>query len=184
MTKVPSSSVSCQLSLKDLDKIRYILKARFRLYAWRYIAYTRLRGFKSFNDWPYHRRGFLECWAEPGFHKFWQVWNPGIAYFVFCIYMKLGGNKRPAITTLLSFEINGLIHAIVFYLFSGQWSFVIPVLFFIFGMLTVISKWLEPLLLQNRWPWLLNTVVNIGLVLYSFDISFTLNRIIIEMLRH
>ena len=165
-------------NLHDLDQIKHLCKARYRLYVQRYIAYARLRGFKSFNNWPYHRRGFIECWAAPGFHNFWQVWNPGISYFVFRLYLNLGGNKNWIFATLLAFEINGLIHSIVFYTLSGQWSFVIPILFLLFGILTIVSKKLQTLLNQERWPWIINTVVNVGIVIYSFDLSFKLNKIL------
>jgi hypothetical protein len=166
------------LIIKDFDQFNHFTKARFKLYVHRYIAYARLRGYQSFNDWPYHRRGFIECWAEPGFHKFWQVWNPGIAYFVFRLYLKLGGNKNWKLATLLSFTINGLIHSIIFYIFSRQWSFVIPVLFLLFGALVITNKLLDNVLHQNRWPWVINSLINVGLVIFSFDISFKLNDII------
>lgn len=162
----------------NLARIKHLCKARFRLYAWRYIAFARLRGFTTFNDWPYHRRSFIACWVEPGFHKFWRIWNPGIAYFVYRLYLKLGGSRNWLIATLLAFEINGLIHSAIFYLLSGQWSFVIPVLFFLFAVCTIISKKLENLLNQNRWPWFVNAVVNIGLVIFLFDTSFKINRIL------
>lgn len=156
--------------------------ARYRLYVLRYISYARLRGYNSFNDWPYHRRGFIECWAEPGFHKFWQIWNPGITYFVFRLYIRLGGNKNWIIATILSFKINGLIHSIVFYAISGLWSFVIPVLFLLFGLLTIASKTLEKVLQQNRWPWVINSAINIGLVIFCYNLCFKLNKIVIAYL--
>lgn len=157
-------------------------KARYRLYVLRYKSYARLRGYKNLNDWPYHRRGFIECWAEPGFHKFWQVWNPGIAYFVFRLYLKLGGNKNWIIATLLSFEINGIIHSCVFYALTGLWSYVIPVLFLLFGILTVISKILENIIHQSRWPWIINSLINVGLVLFCYDLSFDINAILYRLL--
>jgi len=170
--------MNCNLILSDFDQFKHFAKARFRLYVHRYIAYARLRGYKSFNDVSYHRRGFIECWAEPGFHKFWQVWNPGIAYFIFRLYLKLGGNRNWIIATILSFAINGLIHSVIFYIFSGQWSFVIPTLFLIFGVLVITSKLFDRILHQNRWPWIINSTINVGLVVLSFDICFKLNDIL------
>lgn len=152
-----------------------IFKNRYHNYVTDYENYAKLRGFKSFNDYRYHRRGFIECWAQPGFHKFWQVWNPGIAYFVFKLYLKLGGKKNWQIAMVLSFFINGLIHSVIFFAVSGQWSFVIPSLFLLFGFLTVASKLMENILHQDKWPWILNTAINIGLVLYSFDLCFKFN---------
>ena len=146
------------------SNIKSAFKKKYISYVVDYENYVKLRGFKTFNDFRYHRRGFIECWAQPGFHKFWQVWNPGIAYFVYKLYLRLGGNKNWIITTMLAFFINGLIHSIVFYVISGQWSFVIPSLFLLFGVLTIVSKLLENFLKQNRWPWIVNSVINIGLV--------------------
>ena len=32
-----------------------------------YASYAGMRGFGSeLNDWACHRRGFIECWAQPG----------------------------------------------------------------------------------------------------------------------
>ena len=168
------------LDLNKPDQTNRLCKARYRLYVQRYIAYAKLRGFTTLNDWPYHRRGFIECWAEPGFHLFWQVWNPGIAYFVYRLYLKLGGNKNWIIATLMAFEINGLIHSGIFFVISGQWSFVIPILFFLFAVFTILNKILEKWLSQQRWPWIINAMLNIGLVIFSFDISFKVNHFLWE----
>lgn len=165
-------------NFNSYKEVKHLCKVRYRLFAQRYIAYARLRGYESFNDWPYHRRGFIECWTESGFHRFWQIWNPGISYFVFRMYIKLGGNKNWIIATLLSFELNGIIHSLLFFALTGLWSFVIPILFFLFGILTILSKIFEDLIKQNRWPWIINCAVNVGLVILSFDVSFKLNKIL------
>jgi len=158
--------------------IKHFFISRYRLYVWRYIAYARMRGFKSFNDWPYHRRGFIECWAAPGFHKFWEIWNPGIAYFVFRLYLKFGGNNNWMSATILAFVINGIIHTLVFYVISGKYSYTIVILFFLFALSTIISKELEHILRQKKWPWYINSCINIILVIGSFDISFRINNLL------
>lgn len=162
------------------SNLKNSFKENYLFYVADYKDYVKLRGFKTFNDYRYHRRGFIECWAQPGFHKFWQIWNPGIAYFVYKLYLRLGGNKNRIIATMLAFFINGLVHSIVFYAISGQWSFVIPSLFLLFGVLTIVSKLLENFLQQNRWPWIVNSVINIGLVIYSFDVCFKLNEFLFK----
>lgn len=157
------------------------MTARFRLYVWRYIAFARLRGFKSFNDWSYHRRGFIECWAAPGFHKFWEIWNPGIAYFVFRLYLKFGGNNNRIIAMILAFFINGIIHTLVFYAISRKYSFTIIILFLLFALITITSKELEHLMRQYKWPWYLNSTINILLVAGSFNLSFRLNSLLMKI---
>ena len=137
-----------------------------------YRRFARMRGFRSFNDWPYHRRGFLECWLEPGFHRFWQVWNPGIAYFVHRLYLALGGRRRWAVPTVLAFALAGLAHTIVVAPLVQRWSYSLVVTFALFGLLTVVSRRLATTLRQERWPRALNAMLNLTLVAGSFDIGF------------
>lgn len=138
----------------------------------RYRDFARQRGFPTFNDWPYHRRSFLECWAEPGFHRFWRVWNPGIAYFVHRFFLRLGGRRRWALPTVASFIACGVAHTLVVTPFFGRWSYTVVTAFAGFGVLTVLSRCLAPWLRQERWPVSLNVLVNVGLVLASFDLGF------------
>lgn len=150
-------------------------KDSYRKWVSDYQAYAKLRGYKTFNDGPYHRRGFLECWAQPGFFRFWQVWNPGIAYFSYRCYLMLGGRKHWVIPTIGAFVINGFIHNLVMALFYQTWSWTLIVTFLCFGLLTVISRKLAGMLRQDRWPVPFNIMVNIGSVVLSFDIGFQLN---------
>jgi len=143
-----------------------------------YQAYARRRGFPSFNDWAYHRRGFIECWAQPGFHRFWQVWNPGIAYFVYRLYLCLGGRRRWVLPTVLSFLLCGLVHTLIMAPFYGRWSYTLIAAFTCFGVLTVLSRYLAPLLQQHRWPGLANVAVNVLLVIASFDVGFRIDRLL------
>jgi hypothetical protein len=125
------------------------LRERYERYVSSYRTYARMRGFTSeVNDWPYVRRSFLECWAEPGFHRFWQVWNPGISYFVYRLFLRLGGRRRWVVPTLLSFVLCGVIHTVI----------------------------VAPFLRQERWPALVNVLLNAFLVLGSFDIGFRVDR--------
>ena len=144
-----------------------------------YRAYARKRGFTSeLNSWPFVRRSFIECWAEPGFDRFWMVWNPGISYFVYRLFLKLGGRKRWVMPTLLAFVINGFIHTLLVVPFIGHWSFSVIVAFTSFGILTVISRLCRSRLAQEKWPTLINVFVNVGLVAGSFDLGFRVNRLL------
>jgi hypothetical protein len=136
-----------------------------------------MRGFTSeVNDWPYVRRSFLECWAEPGFHRFWQVWNPGISYFVYRLFLRLGGRRRWVVPTLLSFVLCGVIHTVIVAPFLQRWSYSVIAAFVCFGVLTVVSRFAAPFLRQERWPALVNVLLNAFLVLGSFDIGFRVDR--------
>jgi hypothetical protein len=143
-----------------------------------YMYFAKMRGFQSFNDWPYHRRGFIECWAQPGFHRFWQVWNPGIAYFVYRSYICLGGRRHWLVPTILAFTLCGLIHTLIVLPFFGRWSYTLVVAFACFGVLTVLSRLLASLLHQERWPAIGNILVNVCLVAGSFDLGFRVDEIL------
>lgn len=154
-------------------------QALYENYVENYKAYARMRGFGlNFNNWPYHRRGFIECWAEPGFHRFWQVWNPGISYFVYRLFVRLGGRKRWVAPTMAAFLICGIVHTLVVVPFFGRWSFSLIAAFACFGVLTIISRLAAPLLQQERWPIVVNTTLNITLVAGSFDIGFRVDKLL------
>lgn len=143
-----------------------------------YRRFARMRGFRSFNDASYHWRSFVACWAQPGFHRFWQVWNPGIAYFVYLLFIRLGGRRRWIAPTLVSFFACGLAHTVIVAPFFGRWSYSVIVAFMCFGSLTVLSRLLARYLRQERWPAVINTAINVGLVLASFDVGFRVDRIL------
>ena len=142
-----------------------------------YKKFAKMRGFKTFNDLPYHWRGFIQCWAEPGFHRFWQIWNPGIAYFVYRLFIRLGGSKKWIIPTFLSFLFCGIIHTVIVFPFLG-WSFSVIGAFACFGVLTIFSRKISSLLRQEKWPVIVNVAINIGLVVGSFDIGFRIDQLL------
>jgi len=152
---------------------------RYRRYVERYKVYLKLRGYGDHvNDGPFYVRSFLTCWAEPGFHRFWRVWNPGISYFCFRLYLALGGKRRRVWATLVAFEVCGIIHVLVLYPFLRRWSLVLPVTFLCFGILTLVSRGLERVLRQDRWPAVANVALNVGLVIASYDLGFRVDRIL------
>lgn len=152
---------------------------RYDRYVSSYRAYARMRGFTSeVNDWPYVRRSFIECWAEPGFHRFWRVWNPGISYFVYRLFLRLGGRRRWFLPTILAFLLCGVAHTIIAAPFLGRWSFSVITAFGCFGVLTVASRLAAPFLRQDRWPGIVNVLVNAALVAGSFDVGFRMDRLL------
>ena len=154
-------------------------RTRYDDYVDTYGAYARMRGFTSgLNDRAYHRRGFVECWAQPGFHRFWQVWNPGISYFVYRLFIRLGGRRRWIAPTIAAFAICGLAHTVLVAPFFGRWSFSVITAFCLFGVLTVLSRYASPYLQQERWPTLLNVAVNVLLVAGGFDVGFRVDRLL------
>jgi hypothetical protein len=154
------------------------LRRGYARWAADYARFATARGFRTFNDWPYHRRGFIECWAQPGFHRFWQVWNPGIAYFVYRTYLALGGRRHWLAPSIGAFVLCGLVHTVIVAPFLGRWSYSVIVAFGCFGLLSVISRLLAPVLRQRRWPGLVNVLVNIALVVGSFDLGFRVDHLL------
>jgi hypothetical protein len=168
---VPNTSGSESLG----DRLRRL----YERYVDDYRAYARMRGFRTeVNDWPYVRRSFIECWAEPGFHRFWQVWNPGIGYFVYRLFLRLGGRRRWTGPTLLAFPLCGLAHTLIVVPFFGRWAFSVITAFTCFGLLTVASRRASRILRQGRWPVAVNVLVNVACVAGSFDVGFRVDRLL------
>lgn len=155
------------------------LRQGYQRYVGGYRHYLRRRGFGNhLHDRPFFFRGFLACWAEPGFHRFWQMWNPGIGYLTFRLYLALGGRKHREGATVATFVVNGLVHTIVACPFFHRWSWTLIVAFLLFGLLTILSRKLEPVLQQERWPAIVNLVVNAGSIILSFDVGFRVNALL------
>jgi hypothetical protein len=149
----------------------------FKKYKRNYLNHLKKLGYSNHEgdfDLYFVKNAFFISWSKPGFHFFWRHWNPGIAYMTFWIYKYFGGNKNKVIATYMSFIICGLIHNIVVYPFLG-WSYTIIVVFICFSTFTLISKILSTVLNQKKWHWAINTVINISLVLLSFEVGFTIN---------
>lgn len=147
----------------------------YNQYVKTYYQFLKRRGYgKHNNDWPFYKRSFLTCWTEPGFHRFWRIWNPGISFFPFQLYRWLGGNRNRIPATILAFVVCGLAHNIVVFLFLG-WSFTLPVAFFSFSILSLLSWYLRKPLRQDLWPAGLNIALNLVFVIASFKLGFYIN---------
>lgn len=152
------------------------LKAAYAQYVGNYKQYLKLRGFESHvNDWLFVKRGFLECWLQPGFHRFWQVWNPGIGYFAYKVYLFCGGKYRWKTATFAAFLVNGLVHNLVVSLILWRWDFPLPFTFTLFGALTIVFKWLDKHIDMYKWHRIFHLALNVGLVILSFDFGFRMN---------
>lgn len=46
-----------------LNRLRHIYQNKFALFDADYRKFLKMKGFKTFNDFLYHRRGFIECQA-------------------------------------------------------------------------------------------------------------------------
>jgi len=168
---------------QDLSALKIRLSCAYNAYVNDYKRYLKMRGFGDhIHDRNFVKRGFLECWLQPGFHRFWKVWNPGIGYFAYKLYLAFGGKSRRNIATIASFLVNGLVHNLVVSLILWRWDFPLPFTFALFGFLTVVSRWLEWPMKMNRWPWVFHLAINIGSVILAFDFGFFMNDLLKSVL--
>jgi hypothetical protein len=108
---------------------------------------------------------FLDCWAEPGFHRFWRVWNPVYGYVLFRLYLYLGGPRRRVSLSLLVFALCGFVaHDLPVSLIVGRPLLVCTTAFFAWGILASAARFLDRPLAFASWPCGLHVVVNLVLV--------------------
>jgi hypothetical protein len=165
-------------------EIKQLFRMKYEAYVEDYKRYLKLRGFGNHHDdWFFVKRGFLECWLTPGFHRFWQTWNPGISYFTYRLYVRmigvgLGSRRRQNAAILLTFLINGLIHNFVVMVFTWRTSIPLPFTFFALGLFTIFSKQLDSLLCFERWPKIIHLGINAGLIILAFDFGFKMDDLV------
>ena len=161
---------------QGLSAIKDRLTRPYHAYVRDYKQYLKLRGFGNhIHDRFFVKRGFLECWLQPGFHRFWKVWNPGIGYFTYRLYLYFGGKDRRNAATIAAFIVNGLIHNLIISLLLWRWDIPLPFTFTLFGFLTVLSRWLDRPIKMKQWPRICHLALNSGLVILSFDFGFFMN---------
>ena len=164
-------------------KFKRRLSQAYRAYIDDYKQFLRYRGFgEHLNDRYFARRGFLECWMEPGFHRFWQVWNPGIGYLAYKLYILLGGNKRQKTATVITFLINGITHNLIVSILLWRWELPLPFTFLSFGIFTIASRSVCRYLDLTYLPKAFHLALNIGLIIISFNFGFAMNALIITKL--
>lgn len=123
------------------------------------------------NPWLYVREGLLTCWAESGFYKFWRKWNPPIGYLTYRLYIFLGGGKRRIPATLITFAVCGFLHDVFGVFIINRLSLKATVIFVVFGLLSLISQISIVRSFQERWPNIVNIVINLALVWASFRLG-------------
>jgi hypothetical protein len=127
-----------------------------------YNRYLMLRGYDpSGSKLVILKRALVDSWGEPGFHRFWRVWNPGIGHLLYRLYLALGGNRIRLVATLLVFAFCGAMHDVIVMLIFRRPFAAFTAAFVLFGILAALSHSLEPMLRQERWPRLLNVCTNV-----------------------
>jgi hypothetical protein len=140
--------------------------------------YLAFRGYSTpiTSPWPFFKRGFIDCWTEPGFNKFWRVWNPPFGYLTYLFYRFLGGKRYRIPATLITFMASGFaFHDSVGLIFFNHFTLRNTICFFLFGLFTLLDYYFADLLRRDSWPKLANLILNGLLVWFSFYFGTILN---------
>jgi hypothetical protein len=129
-------------------------------------AYLLARGFDSRHRPAFFRRMFVTPFGEPGFHRFWRLWNPFFGYGLSKLYVALGGRRRPLLASFVVFAACGFfLHDLLTLATTRRLSLASTGAFVIFWFLTAVSRALEPRLRQASWPRGANAALNVGCLL-------------------
>jgi len=130
-----------------------------------YKEYFIARGFHPDEPLGMIRRMFLDCWAEPGFHRFWRLWNPYFGWLLFLLYLRLGGKRYKVVATMSVYVVSGfLIHDLPIIVFFSKPNITMSMTFFAFGGMVLFSKRFEKILNQEHWPVAINVILNFALL--------------------
>jgi hypothetical protein len=135
-----------------------------------YAQYCLRRGYKPpFKGWPVIRRSLFQSWAQPGFHRFWRVWNPPVGYLLYKLYVLFGGNRNRIISTSIVYAISGALHDLVVITLVPIWGPIITSSYLVSGWLSLLSLKMERILHQKKWPPILNVILNFILIVGVFE---------------
>lgn len=119
------------------------------------------RGFDPTDRAAFVRRMFVTAWGEPGFHRFWRLWNPLYGYGLFRLYLVVGGNRRPLLASLLVFLACGFfLHDLLVVMSTRRLSFATTLTFGIFWLLASVNRAAATRLGQERWSRGANALAN------------------------
>jgi len=111
------------------------------------------------------RRLFLDSWTQPGFHRFWQMWNPVYGYFLFRLYRVLGGSRRSFVAGMAVFIFCGaILHDLPIGFLTGEPKIVCTIAFSSWGVLTFCSRKLGTVVDFDSWPRVVHLSINVCLI--------------------
>lgn len=141
--RISSSLVSPQVSGRRTRRSRAPMTYQ-RFLRWRGISDPR-------NPVLYLTRRVINCGFEPGFHRFWQKWNPPVAFLAYRLYAALRRSRSlKTAAAILAFTAIGLAHDIVKMVVIGRFTLKGALVFLFFGGFTVLSRSLQSILRQLR----------------------------------
>jgi hypothetical protein len=144
-----------------------------------YEEFLRKRGFDPKDSSHFIRRAFITCWGEPGFHRFWRLWNPFYGYGLLRLYLALGGQRRPLVASFVVFVACGfLLHDLPAMLLMRQLSFNSTIAFGVFWAFASVSRRLSPRLRQEHWPRAANAACNALLIVGGLAMGSVVQRLL------
>ncbi len=111
-------------------------------------------------------RWWFLSFAQPGFHRFWRVWNPLLGYLLFLFYVALGGNKRPFLASLVVFTCCGFVFHDLLTL-KDAIALDTTISFMVWAVLCDLSRRYHLHKIQEQWPWISNVLVNVLLLYFG-----------------
>ncbi|MCP4144713.1 MAG: hypothetical protein GY752_05450 [bacterium] len=135
--------------------------------------FLELRGYSlSQGSGAFLRRLFLDSWVQPGFHRFWQVWNPVYGYFLFRLYRAMGGSRRPFVAGISVFVFCGaVLHDLPMGIVSGEPKIVCTIAFSSWGLLAFLSRRMDVVFDFESWPNIANLCVNILFIAWGLFVG-------------
>ncbi len=128
--------------------------------------YLKRRGFDFHaGSAAFLRRMFVAVWFEPGFHRFWRIWNPLYGYFLFRLYHRLGGNRHRFFATIVVFLTSGfLLHDVPIALITRRAQVTVTSAFLAYGIASLLAQAADRRLAFRLWPGAVHLVLNVILV--------------------
>lgn len=129
--------------------------------------YLHRRGYDSdAGSAAFLRRMFVTAWAQPGFHRFWRIWNPLYGYFLFRLYAKLGGRRNHTVSSIAVFLASGFVlHDLPISLLTGRPFLAVTIAFCFYGCVARFTQRREKGRGVNTLSSGTNTMINLLLVL-------------------
>jgi hypothetical protein len=108
-----------------------------------FAQYLLRRGYKVPPQTPdIIRRWWLSSFAQPGFAKFWRVWNPYIGFWLLKLYRKLGGDRHRGFACLATFGFAGFCHDLLNFILEPQdgLELFLTIAFLIWGIIVLATS--------------------------------------------
>ena len=113
---------------------------------------------------------------QPGFLKFWRMWNPFFGYILFLFYVQIGGNNKRNIAVVIVFLSSGFIlHDLLFFFFTGIFSFVFTISFLFYSILFTINSFHNYERYFYNGSKLNNAFLNISFIISGLLVGYSIN---------